>query len=406
MSHRDSVSCIVPPHILMKLVEGKNRRLRELALDSLLSSAQIRAQRNVMSFMPMLAGAGGGGKRRTIFDALHLEPFPRTGTRVRSEGDAPVSDVAVNEAYDGLGTTYDFYHRIFQRNSLDDNGMRLDAYVHFGDGFGNAFWDGQQMVFGDGDEELFTGFTKSLDVIAHELTHGVTEFSAGLKYEFQPGALNESMSDVFGSLVKQWSLGQDARSADWLVGAEVFTPDIPGDALRSLKAPGEAYDNDLIGKDPQPKHMSGFKVLPNTRQGDWGGVHINSGIPNHAFYLLATDLGGNAWEAPGQIWYETLTKNSGTDAKFQDFADATHGVAGRLFGPGSVQQVAVREAWREVGIRVTGGGSIGPASSSRTNAPPASGAESSYDVEASIRELHDKLNALAKVVESLSKKKS
>ena len=104
--------------------------------------------------------------------------------------------------------------------------MRLDAIVHYGEGFNNAFWDGQRMVFGDGDEDLFTRFTKSLDVIAHELSHGVTEFTAGLVYHKQPGALNESMSDVFGSLVKQWALGQDAASADWLIGQEIFTPSI------------------------------------------------------------------------------------------------------------------------------------------------------------------------------------
>ena len=126
---------------------------------------------------------------------------------------------------------------------------------------------------------LFTSFTQSLDVIGHELTHGVTEFTAGLEYHNQSGALNESISDVFGSLVKQWTLHQDANSADWLIGAEVFTPANAGDALRSLKAPGTAYDNPLFGKDPQPAHMGEFQNLPDTRAGDNGGVHVNSGHP-------------------------------------------------------------------------------------------------------------------------------
>src|SRR5262249_39806011 len=156
------------------------------------------------------------------------------------------------------------------------------------------------------------------------------EFTAGLEYHKQSGALNESVSDVFGSLVKQWSLGQDAATADWLIGPEIFTPGTAGDALRSMKAPGEAYDSPIFGKDPQPGHMDGFRVLPDTRAGDNGGVHINSGIPNHAFYLAATAIGGNAWDAAGHIWYETLTKNCGPQAEFQDFADATVGVAGRL----------------------------------------------------------------------------
>ncbi len=122
-------------------------------------------------------------------------------------------------------------------------------------------------------------------MIAHELTHGVTENTAGLEYHNQSGALNESMSDVFGSLVKQWALRQTAEQADWLIGAEIFTPGIEADALRSLKAPGTAYDNEEFGRDPQPDHMSSSCPLPDTEEGDWGGVHINSGIPNKAFYL-------------------------------------------------------------------------------------------------------------------------
>ena len=240
-----------------------------------------------------------GEKRRTILRREEHGADPPSGTLVRSEGGKPSKDAAVNEAYDGLGATYDFYRQVLDCNSLDGTGMRLDAVVHYGDSFNNAFWDGQRMVFGDGDGELFGGFTKSLDVIAHELTHGVTEFTAGLEYHNQPGALNESVSDAFGSVVKQWSKQQQtADAADWLIGAEIFTPALAGDALRSLKAPGTAYDNPLIGKDPQPARMSDFRTLPDTRSGDNGGVHINSGIPNKAFYLVATGVGGPSWDAP------------------------------------------------------------------------------------------------------------
>jgi Zn-dependent metalloprotease len=161
------------------------------------------------------------------------------------------------------------------------------------------------------------------------------------------------MSDVFGSLVKQWSLNQSADEADWLIGAEVFTPGIQADALRSMKAPGKAYNNELFGRDPQPDHMSKFVRLPDTEEGDFGGVHINSGIPNRAFYLTATDIGGYAWEAPGHIWYESL-KASGVQTQFQDFADTTHAKAGQLYGAGSTEQQAVLAAWREVGIRISG----------------------------------------------------
>jgi Zn-dependent metalloprotease len=252
-----------------------------------------------------------------------------------------------------LGSTRDFYKQVLERNSIDDKGMRLDGYVHRGLRYNNAFWDGQEMVFGDGDGVLFADFTKSLDVIAHELTHGVTEYTAGLEYHVEPGALNESMSDVFGSLVKQWSLGQTAEEADWLIGAEVFTPEVEADALRSMKAPGTAYNNETLGEDPQPDHMRKFKRLPDTEEGDWGGVHINSGIPNKAFYLIAQDIGGCAWEAPGLIWYESL-KASGPRMQFQEFANTTFSKAGQLYGTGSLEQQAVRAAWKEVGLPIAG----------------------------------------------------
>ena len=398
MAHRSSVNCIVPPHILRKLLDSKDRKLREIALNTLLASTQIRAQRDILSLLPNPLAAGE--KRRTVYDAKNMEPDPPAGTRVRGEEDPPVSDTAVNEAFDGLGTTYDFYKQVLSRNSIDGSGMRLDAIVHYGDSFNNAFWNGQVMVFGDGDEDLFTSFTKSLDVIAHELTHGVTENTAGLIYHKQPGALNESMSDVFGCLVKQWMLRQDAATADWLIGADVFTPGLAGDALRLMKAPGTAYDNEMIGKDPQPDHMENYQNLPDTRFGDNGGVHINSGIPNHAFYLAAVAIGGNAWEAAGHIWYETLTTNCGPEAKFQDFADATVGVAARLYGPASPEQVAVRDAWNEVGIQVRGVGSI-----RREKIRAAVGRETKGGERDSLAELQAKLDSLAKTVEQLARKK-
>jgi Zn-dependent metalloprotease len=130
----------------------------------------------------------------------------------------------------------------------------------------------------------------------------------------------------------------------------VTTPKIAMDALRSLKAPGTAFDNDILGKDPQPDHMKKFVQLPNTEEGDNGGVHINSGIPNKAFFLVATTIGGNAWEAPGHIWYESL-RASNPKTQFQDFADTTVSKAGELFGPRSMQQQAVVSAWDTVGIK-------------------------------------------------------
>jgi Zn-dependent metalloprotease len=295
-----------------------------------------------------------GAKERIVYDAKNGSNLP--GTIVRKEGDGPVADVAVNEAYDGSGETYDLYKNIYQRNSIDNNGLRLDSTVHYKVGYDNAFWDGEQMVYGDGDENLpeneriFNRFTIAIDVMGHELTHGVTQYEANLTYALQPGALNESVSDVFGSLVKQYHLQQTAADADWLIGQGLLTSNVHGVALRSMKAPGTAYDDPVLGKDPQPAHMKDYVNTIN----DNGGVHINSGIPNHAFYLIAVEIGGYAWEKAGQIWYVTLRDKLKSSSNFQNCADLTYQTAGELFGTGSLEQQAVQKGWAGVGITVGG----------------------------------------------------
>jgi Zn-dependent metalloprotease len=202
------------------------------------------------------------------------------------------------------------------------------------------------MVYGDGDGVIFERFTKSIDVVGHELTHGVTQFEAALEYHDQPSALNESFSDVFGSLVKQWKLKQTAAKADWLIGAGLLAKGVHGVALRSMKAPGTAYDDPQLGKDPQPAHMKDYFK----GSADNGGVHINSGIPNHAFYLVASALGGFAWERAGKIWYDTLSNRIGPNTSFKQAADATIRSAGTIFGIGSKEQKTVKSAWRQVGV--------------------------------------------------------
>ncbi|MEP7188351.1 MAG: M4 family metallopeptidase, partial [Roseiflexaceae bacterium] len=237
----------------------------------------------------------------------------------------------------------------YQRNSIDDQGLPLDATVHFGSNYDNAFWNGERMVFGDGDGKLFNRFTISLDVIGHELTHGVTQDEAQLAYYGQSGALNEAVSDVFGSLIKQHKLGQTADKADWLIGAGLLASGVKGVALRSMKAPGTAYDDPVLGKDPQPAHMRDFV---HTYQ-DNGGVHINSGIPNHAFYLAAVALGGHAWEKAGRIWYEALRDSKlRPNSGFRTFARLTVANAGRLYGPNSPEQRAIHDSWMGVGVVV------------------------------------------------------
>ncbi|MFJ4953150.1 M4 family metallopeptidase [Streptomyces sp. NPDC088760] len=344
------VNCIIPPHLLDNLLKSDDSEIRKAALDTMLTTTRLRGERAIRASFTGAAAPGHG--RRTVFDCRQGRILPTAALARTEEGTAP-QDTSVNHAFDGLGLTRDFYQQALQRDSVDGMGMRLDGYVHYDQNYNNAFWDGRQMVFGDGDGRMFTDFTAAIDVIAHELTHGVTEYTAGLAYHHQPGALNESISDVFGSLVKQWSAHQSAETADWLIGAEVFTPGIDADALRSLKAPGEAYDNPQFGKDPQPGHMSRYVNLPNTERGDYGGVHINSGIPNKAFYLTATRIGGFAWQAPGLIWFESL-KASSIQTQFQDFADTTYQKAEELYGANSTEQLAVLAAWHDVGIQISG----------------------------------------------------
>lgn len=337
---------IVPPHIHEHIARNGNEKQKELAFRALTKSAYFRGQRELLTTFAALGATPTGTKRRTIYDAKNGLALP--GTLIRGEGGAKNKDGAVNEAYDGSGATYDFYQSVFQRNSIDDRGMRLDSTVHYRQGFNNAFWNGQQMVYGDGDGVIFQHFTRSIDVIGHELTHGVTQFEAGLVYQDQPGALNEHFSDVFGSLLKQYTKKQTAKKADWLIGEGVLGPGIKGIALRSMKDPGTAYNDPVLGRDPQPAHMKNFvKTVA-----DSGGVHINSGIPNKAFYEFAKSLGGNAWEKPGQIWYRTLVDKIQPQSQFQDCAGFTFEVAGTLYGQNGTEQKAVRDAWAKVGIKV------------------------------------------------------
>jgi len=348
------VHCILPPILLDQIARNGTEEQRRWALDTLAQDQSFRAAR-IQGLAFRLAAArspsptessGKGRPHRTIRDAHHEQNL--SGQTVRKEGQPATQDLAVDEAYAGLGSTYDFFWEVFNRDSIDDHGLLLDGVVHYSRNYDNAFWDGKQMVFGDGDGDLFNRFTISLEVIGHELTHGVTEHEAGLAYTNQSGALNESLSDVFGSLVKQHHLKQKASDADWLIGSGLLTRKVKGVALRSMKAPGTAYDDPVLGKDPQPGHMDAY-VKTNA---DNGGVHINSGIPNRAFYLLATQLGGFAWERAGRIWYETLTSPElQTHSQFTTFASQTHHTATRLYGRLSAEAMALKQSWREVGIQ-------------------------------------------------------
>jgi Zn-dependent metalloprotease len=341
---------ILPSSLLRRIAQHGTPAQRRFALATMATDQTFRLARATTQLLATgsspLPAVVPPGKERTIYDAGQLTALP--GKAVRNEGAKAGRDPDVNEAYDGLGATFDFYRDVYRRNSIDDAGMHLDASVHYGMRYDNAFWNGTQMVFGDGDGDLFNRFAASLDVIGHELTHGVTGDEARLVYVGESGALNESVSDVFGSLVKQYRRRQTAAKADWLIGEGLFTAKVHGVALRSMKAPGTAFDDPVLGKDDQPATMAGYVHTSE----DSGGVHTNSGIPNHAFYLAAVAFGGRAWEKAGRIWYETLCDPALKPiATFSQFAERTVTHADHLFGASARKLVAA--AWDEVGVALT-----------------------------------------------------
>ncbi|MEO8261163.1 MAG: M4 family metallopeptidase [Pseudolysinimonas sp.] len=344
---------IVPPYLLTRIARLDEPRFHDAAVAAAATLAHDGPRRSARLTLTIdddhnLVAELGPAPNRTISDAAHTETLP--GRRVRGEGDEPSGDAAADEAYDGLGATFALFDEVFGRDSIDDRGLPLDATVHYGRQYDNAFWNGKRMVFGDGDGEIFGRFTASLTVVGHELAHGVTQYLAGLVYRDQSGALNESMSDVFGALVEQYALGQDAADAGWLIGAGLFTDQVEGQALRSMKAPGTAYDDDVLGKDPQPAHFDDYIETED----DDGGVHLNSGIPNRAFYLVATALEGPAWERAGRIWYDTLGSGLAPTTDFAGFAAATAASAIARYGEDSPEVAAVRTGWAEVGVSEDG----------------------------------------------------
>ena len=221
----------------------------------------------------------------------------------------------------------------------------LIASVHVGKKYNNAFWNGVQIAFGDGDGAIFRRFTRALDVISHELTHGVISHTCNLEYQGESGALNEHFADVFGILARQWRRKETAAKADWAIGSEIMGPEVTAKGLRTFEAGPAFVDDPYLGSDPQPKHME------NVYRGesDRGGVHINSGIPNHAFYLFSRFLGGAAWERPGRIWYSAMVRLRPLSG-FQEAAAATLLSAAELYPGNKRLATALKEAWSAVGI--------------------------------------------------------
>ena len=258
------------------------------------------------------------------------------------------ADNVYNAAYDGAAVdahayaaqTYDYYKNVHARNSYDGNGAQLISTVHYGRNYNNAFWSGSQMVYGDGDGTTFIPLSGALDVIAHELTHAVTDTTADLIYQNESGAINESMSDIFGTLVEY----HFNNNPDWQIGEDIYTPSTAGDALRSMADPTESGD---------PDHYSNRYIGTS----DNGGVHWNSGISNKAAYLLSNggthygvSVAGIGNDKTGKIFYRTLTQYLTPNSTFSQYRAASVQAATDLYGASSAEVTSVKAAFSAVGV--------------------------------------------------------
>lgn len=354
-NYREPLHCILPPYMSDKLDELLGDDLEATTAERFRNKRKALQQEAppVTRAIDLSAKPVNTKLLRKVFDAKESKSDP--GDLIWSEGEKKThfSKDAKN-VIAGAGHVWNFYKKIFNRNSIDNKGMSLIQTIGYREKnskpYFNAFWDGKQMYYGSGSPKFTNSFTTDLDIIGHELSHAVIDFEAALNYKNQSGALNESFADVFGILIKQWANKTSARKSDWLIGKNIL---IRKNALRSMKSPGKAFRNDpVFGDDPQPAVMKDFVKLPNTEDGDYGGVHYNSGITNHAFYITSFELNGNAWTKAGAIWYaalqdKTLLKKS---ANFQDAANATLQKAVLLFGKGSLAEKAVKKGWKETGV--------------------------------------------------------
>lgn len=267
-----------------------------------------------------------------VFDCKHRRNLPGTAVSALTGG--------FKTTFDTTAKVIDFYKTVLGRNSVDNKGFDLVSSLHYSKRYDNAFWDGQQMVYGDGDGKLFGEMYLSPDVIGHELTHGVTQNESALRYERESGALNESLSDVFGTVFNQWlNHWAVTEPRGWLVGAGIMGARAQAKGftcLRDMVQPGAQHC-----LSPQPERYS--QIDPTA------DVHDNSGVPNKAFALFARAVGGQAWGNPIKVWYGTCTdRHLRSDATFAEFAALTVASATKIGG--SALAAKCRGAWQEVEV--------------------------------------------------------
>jgi vibriolysin len=260
-------------------------------------------------------------------------------------------EASAQRAHDGASGVYDYYLSKFNRDSIDGNGMTMISSVHLNNNYNNAFWDGTQMMYGDGDGQLLGDLTLSYDVIAHELTHGVTQHTANLVYKNASGALNEAWSDIMGVSATAYHNG--TTQPRWALAVEAYTPNTPGDAMRYMNNPTQ----DNYSKDWWPDRIPYVSVPSNSN--DRGGVHGNSGIANLAYQLLVD--GGthprnmSSAQVPAiglakaeQIFHRAIKTYMTQNTDFAGARSATAQAAQDLYG--ATEKTAVETAWCAVGV--------------------------------------------------------
>ena len=333
---------IVPPKVLRRFARDKrlSAKSRKAFADAIKYEREwrkLRAVHTELSAASSRLERGGvlSAPKITVFNCKHGTTLP--GIPVG----APGRDATSKRAFAETAAVAVFYQQLFGRNSVDDAGKTLLSSVHFSVGYNNAFWNGTQMVYGDGDGDIFVDFTKASDVIGHELTHGVTQFSAQLEYSDEPGGLNESVSDVFGSMFKQWRRDETVDEADWLIGKEIIGRGAKARGFECLRDMSNPAAKHCLA--PQPTHFSEFHPGMDP--------HESSGIPNLAFYNAAVAIGGYSWRKAGTIWYKALTEFAPQpNMKMKAFAQRTRNVAKSLFPRDKSTFAAVDGAWKAVGL--------------------------------------------------------
>lgn len=336
---------IIPQVVLDKLASDSRFSASDRSglIDMSKLDAEIRKVREQARKLTIVASATSQGlialaatPAVKVYDCKNTTVLP--GSPIASPGTS--GDATVKRTFDVTSEVIDFYKQVFGRNSIDDAGMTLQSSVHYGLRYNNAFWNGFQMAYGDGDGVIFVDFTKGDDVMCHELTHGVTQFTLSLTYKNQPGGLNESISDVFGSMFRQWRAKQKVTTADWLIGKDIMGPSATSKHLTCLRDMANPKAPHCLA--PQIDHFSSFTPGMDP--------HYSSGVPNLAFHKIAMALGGHSWDKAGQIWYKALTAGRSSNMSMKQFANRTRAATATLYPGDAAAANAVNSGWISVGL--------------------------------------------------------